>query len=259
MEELEDDVIIVTGGTGLIGSCISRSLAARGATVVVTSRRGSRAETWIAEQADVGGRLVAAGLDLEDPKTVRGFVPEVTGSVGPPTALVANATNTEVHARSLDEISVEDMTRLYRVDVAAHTILARDLVSGLDERGTTEQGRIVFVSSIYGIQGTDRSIYPDEMDPSPVHYAGAKAGALGVTRYLAAYWGSDGVRVNAVVPGGVREDQPAEFVERYEDKTMLGRMAEPEEVADAVEYLLSDDASYVTGTALKVDAGFSNW
>jgi NAD(P)-dependent dehydrogenase (short-subunit alcohol dehydrogenase family) len=92
---------------------------------------------------------------------------------------------------------------------------------------------------------------------SPVEYAAIKGGVINLTRYLASYLAGDGVRANVVSPGGVFDGQPEQFVERYEARTPLGRMADPADVAGAVAYLASDAASYVTGQNLVVDGGWT--
>jgi NAD(P)-dependent dehydrogenase (short-subunit alcohol dehydrogenase family) len=99
------------------------------------------------------------------------------------------------------------------------------------------------------------------MAPTPVTYAATKSAISGLVAYLAATWREQGVRVNAVVAGGVaRPDrQPGDFARRYAAKTMLGRMARPDEIAAAVAFLASDDSSYVTATTLTVDGGFTRW
>ncbi len=104
-------------------------------------------------------------------------------------------------------------------------------------------------------------IYPPGMASTPVQYAAVKGAALGLTRWLAAFWGARAVRVNAVVAGGIAsgERQPEEFVRAYSRKTMLGRMASADEIASAVAFLASQEASYVTGECLVVDGGFSAW
>jgi NAD(P)-dependent dehydrogenase (short-subunit alcohol dehydrogenase family) len=108
------------------------------------------------------------------------------------------------------------------------------------------------------VQAPDFSIYEDaETPPSPAHYSASKGGILNLTRYLASEYGDRGIRVNAVSPGGVFDDQDPAFVERYEANTPLGRMADPEDIAGAVIYLVSDAAAYVTGHNLVVDGGWT--
>jgi NAD(P)-dependent dehydrogenase (short-subunit alcohol dehydrogenase family) len=99
------------------------------------------------------------------------------------------------------------------------------------------------------------------MTPTPVQYSAVKAAAEGATRWLAAAWGERGVRVNALVAGGVasKQRQSSEFVKRYSEKTMLCRMALADEVASAAAFLASDEASYITGHCLVVDGGLTAW
>ena len=107
------------------------------------------------------------------------------------------------------------------------------------------------------MQAPDFTVYQGSDMTSPVEYSVLKAGVLNFTRYLASYLGSDGIRVNSVSPGGVFDEQPERFVEKYEQNVPLGRMADPEDLSGAVVYLLSDAASYVTGHNLVVDGGWT--
>ena len=125
-------------------------------------------------------------------------------------------------------------------------------------------GAIVNTLSIYGIVAPDQRIYEgSEYLGRPINtpavYSASKAGLWGLTRYLAAYWGPKGVRVNAVTPGGVFSGQNEMFVERYSQRVPLGRMARPDDIVQAMAYLASDAATYINGHNLVVDGGWTVW
>jgi NAD(P)-dependent dehydrogenase (short-subunit alcohol dehydrogenase family) len=125
-------------------------------------------------------------------------------------------------------------------------------------------GSIVNTLSIYGIVAPDQriyegSIYEGRAINTPAVYSASKAGLWGLTKYLATYWGSRNVRVNAVTPGGVFSGQNDVFVERYSARVPMGRMAEQDDLSGAMVFLISDASSYVTGQNIIVDGGLSTW
>jgi len=259
MKGLSNRVALVTGATGLLGSTIVQRLATEGAIVAVASRHAEKAQHWIEDYAiEYVNRLIPLELNLADEQGINLAIEQLSAQVGPPTVLIANASSRERIAVPFMELSHDSFNRLFEVDVAGHFLCARSLVEQLAPGMTAS---IVLLSSIYALVGVDQSIYPQGMAPTPVQYASVKAGLLGLTRYLAALWGRKGVRVNAIVSGGVLSPkrQADEFIQNYARKTMLGRLAEPEEIACAVAFLASDEASYITGESLVVDGGFSAW
>ena len=256
MKGLEGRVALVTGATGLLGGAIALRLAAEQATVVIASRNFSKAERWISGNKN-SGRYIPVQLDLADEQSINSCLKCVADQAGIPTVIVANASLREGLSVPFEQLTHSSFTNLFGVDIAGHIILAQRTVDALNGRPAS----IVFLSSIYAQVGADRRIYPEGMSPAPVQYSAVKAAAEGTTRWLAAQWGNRGVRVNALVPGGVASParQPAEFVKRYSDKTMLGRMAAADEVASAAAFLASDESSYVTGHCLVVDGGLTVW
>lgn len=256
MNGLKDRIALITGATGLLGSAIARRLGSEGATVAIASRSLPKAERWVDENKE-SGKYIPVQLDLSNEQSIADCLKCVLDRTGVPTVLVANASLREGVSLPFEKLIHSSFTDLFAVDIAGHILLARKIVDALDGRPAS----IVFLSSIYAQVGPDRRIYPQGMSPAPVQYSAVKAAAESATRWLAAQWGSRGVRVNALVPGGVAAParQPEEFVARYSQKTMLGRMARADEVASAAAFLASDEASYVTGHCLVVDGGLTAW
>lgn len=256
MKGLDGTLVILTGGTGLIGTAIARRLDEAGATLAVTSRSRQRVENWTAVS---GVDAIGLELDLATAADIEAAAEAVYNAHVPEqqVVLIANASSRDALGPDFENLTHQSFSDLFAVDIAGHFLFARELVERLDDvvRCAT------FLSSIYGENGVDPSLYPDGTPPTPPHYSATKAAVSGLIKHLAARWGDRGIRVNGVVAGGVRtpDRQTDEFVQRYSKRTMLGRMARPEEIAGAVAYLSSQDASYVTGTCLTVDGGWTGW
>ena len=192
-------------------------------------------------------------MDVTDERGVKTAFAEIVKRYGAPRILVANASCREALESSFDRIAAQHFADLCAVDIAGHFLCAQQFAAALPKG---ESGSIVFLSSIYAIAGAD-----PELSSAPPQYGAAKGALLGLTRSLAARWGRRGIRVNVVIAGGVEAPgrQSAKFRAAYGRKTMLRRMARAEEIASAVAFLASGDASYITGAALAVDGGYTAW
>lgn len=259
MKMLEDETVLVTGGTGMLGAEIAKTCLKEGATVIISSRNLEKANEVI-DQLGVNecqNRLYSLELDLSSESSIYKSVDHLVEEDRLPTALVANASARDALGSGFDELSLTEFQDLFTVDTAGHTLLARAIKKNSDSNGLRS---ITFLSSIYAIQGVDDRIYPDDMEPTPVHYSAVKSSMLGTVRSLAAKWGPE-TRVNSIIAGGIKADerQKTDFVENYSSKTMLGRLATPDEITDTVVFLSSPRSSYITGQSIVVDGGFSAW
>jgi NAD(P)-dependent dehydrogenase (short-subunit alcohol dehydrogenase family) len=257
MKGLKGRIALVTGATGLLGSAIATRLAAEQATVAIASRSFSKAKLWAEQGENTSGRYIPVQLDLADEQSIRNCLDHVVDQAGVPTIIVANASLREGLGVPFEKITHDSFTSLFEVDIAGHVLLLRNSV----DRLAGQPASMVFLSSIYGQAGVDHRIYPEGMLPTPVQYAAVKAAVQGATRWMAALWGERGVRVNALVAGGVSSEQrqPKEFLQKYSDKTMLRRMASVDDIASAAAFLASDEAAYITGQCLVVDGGLTAW
>lgn len=236
-------VAVVTGGASGIGAACAGLLAERGARVVVADINAEAAERAAGE---IGG--VAMVVDVSDEPAVNALADRVEAEVGPTSILVASAglVQPPLPPHELD-MAVYD--RIVAVNQRGVYVSARAFAKHMLPRGA---GAVVAISSITA----ERS--------APLHaYAPTKAAVTNLTMCLAAEWGRAGLRVNAVEPGYVRTPALQEQIDKgYRDPTLLaenstlGRMIEPDEIAKAVAFLVSDEAAAITGVSLPVDAGF---
>ena len=246
-----DQVALVTGGGRGIGAATARLLAKRGAAVCVNyAQNAEAAKSLVAEIIAAGGRAVAARADVADVAAVEEIVARTEKELGPVTILVNNA---GVSWRgTLDTYDPEQVARMRRVNVEGVTNVTRAVMGGMRER---RYGRIVNVSSIAAI-GTAL--------PGNAFYAATKAEVAILTKRFAMELGSHNITVNAVTPGFVRTDltrggrgaadwQGTE--ERFAAKAMLGRIGEPEDIANAIAFLGSPQSGWITAQMLTVDGG----
>jgi NAD(P)-dependent dehydrogenase (short-subunit alcohol dehydrogenase family) len=256
---------VVTGGAGLLGRVFSAALAEHGASVAVLDVDAEGAEDTAAALRSGGAEAIGVACDVADPAAVDAAVDVVHAWRGTPHVLVNNAATKTNDVRAFFSDSVDTDLERWRKVMAVNLdgmfVVARAFGRGMVEAG---RGSIVQTASIYGMVAPDLRIYEDleflgAPMTSPVTYSASKAGVIGLTRHLAVEWAPSGVRVNTLVPGGVRSGQDPRFVERYAARVPLGRMAEPHEMAGAVVFLASDAASYVTGQTIVVDGGLTAW
>ena len=253
MFELDGRIALVTGGAGLIGEAICAALLEQGARVVVAEASEDLGERAVDR---LGPDASFEECDITDERSVSRLIDTVTGEHGRLDVLVNSAyPRNDAYGRPYEDVTYTDWCENVMDHLGGYYLTSR--AAGAVMADQSAGGSVVNMGSIYGVAAPDFAVYEGLDMTSPVEYAAIKGGVINLTRYIASYLGPEGVRANVVSPGGVFDDQPGAFVERYEARTPLGRMANPEDVAGAVAYLASDAAGYVTGHNLVVDGGWT--
>lgn len=251
--DLTGRVVLITGGTGHLGSAMSRALAEAGATVVIASRDAERAKA--AAAALPGRKHAGVALDHMDPISIeRGFL-DAVAVAGRIDVLVNNGH--EAQPADWTTVTAEQFTR-HLANATGYFLLARLLRNHAVERQASAS--IVLLGSMYGQVASYPDAYEGVCPASPVAYHALKGGIVHMTRHLAAYWAADGVRVNCLSPGPFPTDKaPKEMVERLTTKLPMKRMGRPHELKGAIVFLASDASSFMTGQNLTIDGGWTVW
>lgn len=253
---LAGKLAVVTGGAGLIGSQIVLCLAAHGGRVVlvdVDRQAGQRVVDAVVQQEGTADVYTLDLLNLKEMESQLETLEKRFGAID----IWVNAHYPKLRPQPLqvENLCHPDWEQNIHAHLNSYCVSCIEIAKRMARRNC---GSIVNLASIYGMQSPDFSIYADKSLAAPPDYSAIKGGIIAMSKYVAGYYGDKGVRVNAICPGGVANNQPEEFVRSYNRKTMLKRMAAAEEIAPAVLFLASEAASYVTGTVLTVDAGLSS-
>ena len=264
--KLDGRVALVTGGAGLLGRGFCRTLAEAGAAVIVADKNLNEAEK-VASEISHTGQALALEVDVTRPDSVRAMTAAAKDKFGRLDVLVCSAAldpKFDPHLggsyeQDFEHYPLESWRQALDVNLTGAFLSAQAAAPLMLEQGG---GVMVMIASIYGLSGPDQRIYRDPQKPpqyKPAYYPASKAGLLGLTRYLAAYYAGHSIRVNALTPGGVFNDHEAFFEREYSARTMLGRMADKDEMNAALLFLASDASSYMTGSNLVVDGGWTAW
>lgn len=251
---LRGRVAVVTAGAGpLFGSSLSEGLAEAGATVITASRSLERNQQFAAQLREQGHDAHGMQLDICDADSIFALRDQVIDQFGRIDVLVNSALARQGHVGGVTEQTGQQCRDSASGDFAGLFDICRAFVEPMQQQG---KGSIINISSIYGVVSNDPNLYAGTDMKQPPTYNFVKAGMINYTRHLACYYGKQGIRANCISPGGYANNQPQEFVERYEQRVPIGRMLHNDDIKGAVVFLASDASEYVTGMNLMVDGGW---
>jgi NAD(P)-dependent dehydrogenase (short-subunit alcohol dehydrogenase family) len=251
---LSDKTAIVTGGGGTYGQIISHALLEMGAKVIITSTNIEKLDKFCEGLVDEGYQPFPYELDLASTNSIDLFIERVMDDFKTIDVLVNNAVS-----RPMTDYNdvVDNWEHSMKVNATGLFYLTRKVI---EKMIPMRKGSIINISSIQGMVGPDFSLY-DGLDfnaPTPDYFF-HKAGMINLTRYFSNRVGRYNIRVNSISPGGIFNDQDPEFIKRYNEKTALGRMACGDDIKGAIVFLASDASSYVTGTNIVIDGGYTSF
>ena len=268
--DLRGRVAVVTGGAGLLGAEFCRTLAEAGAAVAVVDLKASASQAIADTLTKSGYKALAISTDITNPDSVNALVEKVVSAFGRLDILVnsaaldpkfdADAMQTGITPGAFEDYPLDQWNAALDVNLTGMFLVTQACVRPMIEQG--KKGSIINICSTYGLNGPDQRIYIKDGERvafKPVYYTVTKAGVIGFTKYLAAYYAGTEIRVNALTPGGVFNNHEDYFVKNYSAKTILGRMARKDEMNGALLFLASDASSYMTGNNVVVDGGWTAW
>jgi NAD(P)-dependent dehydrogenase (short-subunit alcohol dehydrogenase family) len=247
--------VVVTGGAGLLGCEIVKCFCAFRAHTILADVDKNKGDALVQRLRTRGCKVDFYFLDLSNVLEIPKEVKAIDEALGPVSVWVNSAyPRTGDWMAKLEEVTVESWQQNVDMHLNGYCISSNEIAKRMAKRGG---GAIVNIGSIHCHVAPDFNIYEGTDMTSPAAYTAIKGGIGMYSKYLASYFGKDNVRVNVVSPGGIFNNQPKEFVDKYNARILLKRMAEPKDIAPAVLFLASRAASYITGTTLVVDGGLT--
>ena len=268
--DLAGHVAVVTGGVGLLGTEFCKTLAEAGASVAVVDLNASASQGTADTLTKNGYKALAVPTDITQPDSVNAMVEKVLAEFGRLDILVnsaaldpkfdPDAAKKGIAPGAFEDYPLEQWNAAMNVNLTGMFLVTQACVKPMIAQG--KKGSVINICSTYGLNGPDQRIYIKDGQRvafKPVYYTVTKAGLMGFTKYLAAYYAGTEIRVNALTPGGVFNNHEEYFVKNYSAKTIMGRMANKDEMNGALLFLASEASSYMTGNNVVVDGGWTAW
>lgn len=264
---LEGKNIVITGATGILGKVFCAALAEAGAQLAMIDRDQKQLDELAAHLSKKYSRLMKGyACDISLEQSVIDVVKKIESDFKEIHVLHNNAaskgSNLDDFFESYENFKLEVWREIMNVNIDAVFLLTKHIGAHMLNKGI--KGSIIQTASIYGILAPDQRIYEGSQYlgrqiSSPAVYSASKSAVIGLSNYLAAYWGNKGIRVNVITPGGIESGQNDIFKNQYSARVPMNRMGRAQELIGALIFLASDSSSYVTGQNIVVDGGLSVW
>ena len=258
--DFSNRVIVITGAAGLLGSEYADGFCQAGGNVVLADKNFEKCKKLAAKlEIKYGVKPLPIKLDVTNPNSIKKMVAHITKKFSKIDVLVNNAIYPEIgkiKKTKFEDFPLDIWKKGIDVNLTGMFLCSQQIGEIMKKQ---KNGVIINISSIYGIKGPDQRIYGKTKIIKSALYATTKGAVINFTKYLASYWNRTGIRVNTLSLGGVEENQDRNFKKKYSDKTMIGRMAKKDEYVGALLFLSSDASSYMTGSNLVIDGGWSAW
>ena len=256
---LKNKVCVISGGAGLIGSVFSRKCAEEGAKVAIVDTNPEKGRALLKElvKKTKNKNIIFVSCDITNEKSVQDMVKMVVKKFGRIDCLVNSAyPKNKTYGKKFEEVTYESFVENLSMHIGGYFLTSKEVSKVMTKQ---KNGSIVLVGSHYGVMAPKFEIYDDTTMTVPVEYSAIKGGVIMMAKYLASYLGVSGIRVNALSPGGVFDNHKEPFLSAYVSKVRIApkRMATPNDIANALVFLFSDNASYITGQNLLVDGGWT--
>ena len=257
---LSGKIAIVTGGSGFFGKPISTALAEAGAHVIIASRDKKKCNTFASTLVDQHYSAEGLSLDLGNELSINTFTDEVIKKHGKIDILVNNAVSREGF-KNLQDLRKDDWEKAQKINSTGLVLITQAVLKSMVRK---KSGNVINIGSIQGVVGPNFGVYGDTGMTSPVNYTYDKWGMVGLTKWLANFYGKYNIRVNCISPGGYgpgveKTIGENEFVENYKNLTPLKRFADDNDIKGPIAFLASEASAYVTGHNLLVDGGWTSW
>jgi len=258
--DLTGKTVVLTGGAGYLGSIYAHSFLNSGANLVLADLNFTKCKKIINSLDNNSKRkCLPIKLDVTNKKSVKELISKTLKKFGKIDVLINNAVdqgNNSIRNTTFENFPLSEWTKELSVNLTGVFLCCQEIGKVMKKQ---KNGIILNISSIYGNVAPDPRIYKKNGLNPTISYSVTKGGIISLTKYLASYWNNSGIRVNVISLGGVENKQNKEFIKKYSSKTMIGRMAKNNEFVGLVLFMSSDASSYMTGSNVIADGGWTAW